>query len=310
MGTADFGLIGHAEVLNAVRSFRGHALLLVGPARVGKRMLARVMAALFNCTASDAPCGRCVSCTALLREAHPDVMEIEPKAVTSTGKAARRKLIPVSVVTERRDEGREYERHVVEWLEVAPTFERRVVIVDGAEHLGDEAANAMLKVVEEPPHGAMFVFLAEEVRAVLPTIVSRTARFDVPPASDAEMNAAMARLGTTDAELLGFANGRPGVLIERARARGALEDARSLVDAVPQGMMAALVAAETLEKRFDADLHAEALRFVLASHEASVRVAADEALERLLAALEQYVSPSLAFQLFALELRAAFGSSI
>lgn len=306
MGADDFGLIGHEDVLNAVRSFRGHALLLVGPARVGKRPLARVIAATFNCASGDAPCGRCASCTALLREAHPDVLEVEPKTVTSTGKTARRKLIPVSVVTERRDEGREYERHVVEWLEVAPTYERRVVIVDGTEHLGDEAANAMLKVVEEPPHGAMFVFLAEETRAVLPTIASRAARFDVPPVSAATMVSALARLGESDAALLAFANGRPGLLIERERARAALMDARALVDALPQGMMAALVAAEMLEKRFDADVHPEALRFVLAPEGAAARTRADEALERLMTALEQYVSSSLAFQLFALELRAAF----
>lgn len=311
MSARAFGLIGHAQVLNAVRGFGGHALLLTGPARVGKRPLARVLAALVNCEQGRAagPCGACRSCLGVLHDAHPDVLELEPKTTTATGKTARRRLIPVSAITEKRDDGREYERHVLEWLETSPTYTRKVVIVDGAQFLNEESANALLKVVEEPPHNALFVFLAEEVAAVLPTIASRASRLRVGAVDDAHLAAALRTLGEDDAELLAFAAGRPGVIVERERARAALADARALVDALGEGMLSALEAAEGLEKRFDPAWHPEALRFVLRAEGAAARAAADAALERALGALEQYVSPSLTFQLLALDLRSALGAA-
>jgi len=311
---APFGLIGHEDVLRDLRGFRGHAVLLVGPARVGKRLLARTWAAMLNCSGPDrsglaAPCGVCPSCVAVLRETHPDLLEVEPKATTSTGKTARRRLIPVSVVTARRDDGREYERHVVEWLETSATHRRKVVVIDGAEFLGEESANALLKVVEEPPHRAVFVFLTEDAHAVLPTIASRAARMRVPPVSDALVRDVLQRLGETDADLLVFAAGRPGVIVERERARAALTDAREFVSALDTGMLSALEGAEALEKRFDPQWHPEALRFVLRDRGPDARSRADDALEAALAALERYVSPSLVFQVLALDLRAALRTS-
>ncbi len=282
-------------------------MLLVGPARVGKRPLARVITALVNCDRPGAPCGMCPSCVAVLREAHPDLLEVEPKTTTSTGKTARRRLIPVSVVTERRDDGREYERHVVEWLETRATYRRKVVVVDGAEFLNEESANALLKVVEEPPHRALFVFLTEDAGAVLPTIASRASRVLVPPVADVDVREALHRLGEADADLVSFAAGRPGVIVERVRAREVLAEARAFVDALDVGMLEALEAAEGLEKRFDPQWHPEALRFVLRGRSSGARAGADDALERALAALEQYVSPSLVFQVLALDLRAALG---
>jgi len=302
-----FGLIGHRHVLRAAGAFHGNALLLVGPARVGKRLAARVIAALHNCGTANAPCGSCPSCTASLRGSHPDVLEIEPRATTSTGKAARRRLIPVGAITEKRDDAHEYERHVIEWLETTPTYRRKTVIVDGAEFLNEESANALLKVVEEPPHRALFVFLAEEGAAVLPTIASRSARVNVPPVPDEELRAALARLGEHDEELLAFAAGRPGIVMEREQAREALADARTLLAALASGMLDALQAAEGLEKRFKPQWHPEALRFLLRAETPQARAAADAAIERALAALEQYVSPSLTFQLLALDLRDALG---
>ncbi|AFZ67264.1 ATP-binding protein [Deinococcus peraridilitoris] len=309
--SAPFGLIGHQEVVDTVRAFAGHALLLYGPARVGKRPTARLLAALMNCERGVAvgPCGACRSCQGVLHGAHPDLLEIEPRTTTATGKTARRRLIPVAAITEKRDDGREYEQHVIEWLETAPTYARKVVIVDGAEHLNEESANALLKVVEEPPHRALFVFLAEEVQAVLPTIASRAARLGVSAVSDEVLARALVTLGEEDPELLAFAAGRPGVIVERAKAREALHDARVLVEALSLGMLGALEAAEGLEKRFDPRWHPEALQFVLRGEEMHVRAAADRALQRTLAALEQYVSPSLAFQLLALELREALGAA-
>lgn len=302
----------HGPLLEQAGAFRGNALLLSGPARVGKLEVAWAVAALNNCTGPRGmygeACGHCPSCAALAAGAHPDILLIEPRTTTTTGKAARRKIIPIGAILEGRDKNRDYEVHVYEFLEVRPTHRRRVVIVNGAEFLGQEAANALLKLVEEPPHGALFLFLAEDVRSVLPTIVSRSARLSVVPASDQALQGALYRAGQqADAELIAFAAGRAGVLGDLEKVREALQDARELDNSLGTGLLSALEAAERLEKRFDPNWHPETLRFTWRERPPHQRARADTALDALQTALEAYASPSLSFQVFALHLRDAFG---
>ncbi|WP_291425661.1 DNA polymerase III subunit delta' [Deinococcus sp.] len=304
----------HAHLLEQSTAFGGNALLLTGPARVGKAGLAWAIAAAQNCTGLRGmygeACGQCPSCRALAAGAHPDLLLVEPRATTTTGKAARRKLIPVGAVLQGRDKAREYETHVYEFLEVRPTFRRRVVMVSGTEYLGPEAANALLKLIEEPPHHALFLFMAEDVRAVLPTIVSRSARLSVTPVSDQELARALMQSGqNADEELVAFAAGRAGVLADAEKVRAALADARLLQEALATGLLTTLETAEALEKRWDATWHPEALRFVWRTSVPHQRAQADTALDDLQQALEAYASPSLSFQVFGLRLREAFGEA-
>lgn len=304
----------HAPLIEQAEAFTGNALLLTGPARVGKLAAAWAIAAAQNCQGtrgmSGEACGICRSCLALAAGAHPDALLVEPRATTAAGKAARRRLIPIGAVLEGRDKGREYETHVFEFLEVRPTFARRVVIVNGAEYLVPEAANALLKLVEEPPHGALFLFLAEDRRSVLPTIASRSARMGVAPLADHTLESALVRAGhAADSELIAFAAGRAGVLSDLGGVRAALEDARELDNSLGVGLLSALEAAERLEKRFDAAWHPEALRFTWRGRPAHQRARSDSALDALLTALEAYASPSLSFQVFALALREALDLS-
>ncbi|UQN07542.1 DNA polymerase III [Deinococcus sp. QL22] len=309
--TAQAALL-HGPLLEQTGLFGGNALLLTGPARVGKLAVAWAVAAQFNCSGirgmSGEACGQCPSCRTLAAGTHPDVLTVEPRATTSTGKTARRKIIPIGAILDSRDDKNEYDIHVYEFLEVQPTFRRRVVIVSGAEYLGTTAGNALLKLVEEPPHGAMFVFLAEDARAVLPTIASRSARLSVSPAPDQAVAFALAKAGhDPDPELVAFAAGRAGVLADPDTVRSALADARELEEAIGTGLLTALEAAERLEKRFDPAWHPEALRFVWQPRPPAQRARADTALDALQAALEAYASPSLSFQVFVLGLRDAFG---
>ncbi|GGO36524.1 AAA family ATPase [Deinococcus humi] len=304
----------HASLIEQADAFTGNALLLTGPARVGKRAVAQAIAAAQNCQGARGmdgeACGVCRSCLALAAGGHPDLLLVEPRATTTTGKTARRKLIPIGAVLQGRDKGREYETHIYEFLEVRPTFNRRVVIVDGAEYLGPEAANALLKLVEEPPHRALFLFLAEDRRSVLPTIVSRSARLGVAPLADHTIESALIRTGqAADAELIAFAAGRAGVLADLDGVRTALEDARELDNSLGVSLLSALEAAERLEKRFDPAWHPEALRFTWRERPAHQRARADAALDTLQSALEAYASPSLSYQVFALNVRDAFGMS-
>ncbi|MFC4638723.1 DNA polymerase III [Deinococcus hohokamensis] len=302
----------HGPLLEQTGVFRGNALLLTGPARVGKLALAWAIAAQHNCAGTRGmygeACGQCPSCLALAAGAHPDVLLIEPRATTTTGKAARRRVIPIGAILESRDKGREYDVHVFEFLEVRPTWRRRVVMVQGAEFLGQEAANALLKLVEEPPHGALFVFLAEDLRAVLPTIVSRSARLNVAPVSDPALERALARQGeAADPALVEFAAGRAGVLAHAATVHAALTSAAEFTDALGEGLLSALEAAEQLEKHWDPAWHPETLRFAWRTLPPHQRARADAALLALQEALEAYASPSLSFQVLALRLREALG---
>lgn len=296
----------HVELLEQLATYAGNALLLTGPAKVGKLALAHAIAAAQNCTGPRGmygeACGRCPSCLALAAEAHPDLLLVEPRATTTTGKAARRKIIPVGAVLQSRDKAREFETHIFEFLEIRPTFARRIVIVNGAEYLGQEAANAMLKLIEEPPHHALFLFLAEDVRSVLPTIVSRSARVGVPPLATAKVAQALAQLPATDGQLLDFAAGRAGVLAEAAEVAQALAEAREFQSALGEGLLPALEAAQTLEKGWNG-WHAEALRFVWRDLPPAPRARADQALSELQEALEAYANPALSFQVLALRLR-------
>ena len=310
----------HAALLEVLAVRSGNAWLLTGPARVGKRALADVVAALHNCARPGSgstgagpqggPCGACASCQAAALGAHPDVLVLSPKTVTSTGKAARRRIIPIGAVLRARDRDKDYEVHVYEFLEVRPTYKRRVVIIDGAEYLNTETANALLKLIEEPPHGALFLLLAEDVRSVLPTLVSRSGRLGVPPAPESDLESLLAASGqAADPELLAFAAGRAGLIADPEAARAALDSARHLSAALSEGLWQSLEAAAALEKTFSAALHPEALRFVWRREAPAVRAAADLALEALQEALESYANPGLSFQVLALSLRSAFGAA-
>ncbi len=300
-------LIGHREVKDALAELRHPAVLLCGPARVGRRALAFWYAAFLNCAAPELerPCGRCPSCTSLNAGTHPDVRLIEPKLTTASGRTAQRPEIRVAQIAEHHDRGHEFEEHVLSFLETAAHLRHKVVIFDPAETLNEAAANALLKVIEEPPHGARFVFIAEDQAALLPTIVSRSVRLRVAPVAQAMLEHAWLTCDERPSELvLEFAAGRPGLLIEHAKTQAVLDEALAFVSGLRQGLLGALTAADRLAAHFS-PVFAEALTFVVRGEIPQVRGSVDRALQTALLALERYASPSLALAVLALEIRAA-----
>ena len=155
-----------AEFLrNAVESdSASHAYLFVGPSGAGKRSAALRLACALVC--EDGGCGVCAACMRVKRGAHPDVRTFEP-----TGAASY-------LVEQVRDE-------LVPDVWLAPAEARaKVYVIERADALGESAANAFLKTLEEPPPTVTFVLLAEDFEGVLPTIVSRcqVVRFvTIPP---------------------------------------------------------------------------------------------------------------------------------
>lgn len=129
-----------------------HAYLFLGPDTEGKSTAARLLAQALNCEAGQ-PCGSCSSCSLVATGSHPDVQVLTPQG---------RFL--------RLDQIRELCRRAGNTPLVGRT---KVYILLEAEKLLPEAANHLLKTLEEPPSDTVFILSAEHKQTLLPTIVSR-----------------------------------------------------------------------------------------------------------------------------------------
>ncbi|MBA2667070.1 MAG: hypothetical protein H0U69_08545, partial [Trueperaceae bacterium] len=171
--------VGQDDALTTLRDLEAsgvHALLFAGPHGVGRRLSARWYAALLNCELrTDDPCGRCASCRAYVPDetgsiAATDYREIVASATTRDGKPARRRRIVIDQLVAR--EGGDPEP-LGPWLWTPPRHRRRVGVVDGAETMTEQASNAFLKTLEEPPERAIVILVATGPDAVPPTVASR-----------------------------------------------------------------------------------------------------------------------------------------
>ncbi len=169
-------VVGHADsaavLREAVESGRVlHAWLFVGPPGVGKLHVARVFAAALNCP--NGGDGSCDICRRVLRGVHPDVHLIVPEGDNLLVEDVRAVREDASL---SRHEGR-----------VA------VFVLDEADRLTDAAANALLKMLEEPPDGVVFVLVARSGDALVGTIPSRARTLAFASLPVATMAAALAR---------------------------------------------------------------------------------------------------------------------
>jgi DNA polymerase-3 subunit delta' len=140
----------------------GHALLFVGPEGVGRRLAALALAASLNCP--EGGCGECAVCTKVLRGAHHDVHLIVPEG----------QFILISQI-----KGGGGARGLIGEAYRSPIEGRtKVFIVEDAERMNASAANAMLKVLEEPPADVVFIMMTARPDDLLETIVSRCRRLD------------------------------------------------------------------------------------------------------------------------------------
>jgi DNA polymerase-3 subunit gamma/tau len=153
---------------NALESGRiHHAYLFSGPRGCGKTSSARIMARSLNCEKgpTPSPCGKCQSCTDLVANGPGSIDVIELDAATH------------GLVDDARD--------LRDKAFFAPVSSRyKIYIIDEAHQLGPGAANALLKVVEEPPLHVLFIFATTEPEKLIATIRSRTHHYPfrlVPP---------------------------------------------------------------------------------------------------------------------------------
>ena len=184
-----------------------HALLVSGPPGVGKRLLADALAARLLCARArrDEPaCGECEACRLRRAGNHPDLFALEPEAAREDGAAGERRKASTQIVIDNL-------RAVQAALEVtAHQGGRRVVIVDPAEAMNPFTANALLKLLEEPPRDAHLILVSADPRRLLPTLVSRCQQLVVANPAQAQASAWLAQQGVVDAEgLLALLAGSP-----------------------------------------------------------------------------------------------------
>jgi DNA polymerase-3 subunit delta' len=194
-------VIGQDKAVNSLKrslseGTLSHAYLFIGPEHVGKMTLAVTLAQALNCTSDDRPCGECSACRRIASGKHPDIHIVRRDDVSESEESAQRKNIII-------DQIRELE-HSVNLKPYEGGW--RIVIIDGAEFMNDEAANALLKTLEEPPDSTIFVLLATDEAALLPTIHSRCRKVEFSPLSIPTVRQALIeRWGTPPerADLLG-----------------------------------------------------------------------------------------------------------
>jgi DNA polymerase-3 subunit delta' len=233
-----FATVGQPAATAVVRAMLAthvpHAVLLVGPASVGKEPLAMDIAAALLCTGAtgtDRPCRACRGCRMVEHGNHPDLHRLEPEGAGAQIRIGDRlHPEPGSV------------RGLAVELSLLPVEGgARVAIVRDAQRMNDDAQSALLKTLEEPPAGTTLILCADDEERLLPTVRSRCARIRLGPVGVREIERLLAERELADpptaARLARLAAGRAGLAVSYAMApeaeaiRG--EIGRILLDLVP-----------------------------------------------------------------------------
>jgi DNA polymerase-3 subunit delta' len=238
------------------------SLLFQGPRGVGKQRLALWLAQLLLCERENAPCGECSACKYARDLTHPDLHWVFPRPRLKDSDPDLQQVRDdyAEAIAERAADHGLYAapsgsegvyvattRYLVQRAAIAPAFaKRKVFIVGDAERMvpqegADMAANAFLKLLEEPPADTTLILTSSEPGGLLPTIRSRVVSVRVPLVADTAVRAfvenpvvkaALDKEHKASAnERVRIAGGAPGRLLSGADDSRAIINARKIMDA-------------------------------------------------------------------------------
>ncbi len=195
---------------NAIRENRlAHAYLFTGQRGCGKTTVARILAKAINCpnaaTNNYEPCNTCDVCKAITNGSSMDVAEID--GASNNG------------VDDVRDL-----RENVKYPPLQGNY--RVIIIDEVHMLTAAAFNALLKTLEEPPRHLVFILATTEAQKLLPTILSRTQRYDFRRMQIDEIVTRLRHIAESD----GITTDDDSLLLIAKKADGSMRDAQSVFD--------------------------------------------------------------------------------
>jgi len=152
-------ILGHEKPLNIINAYMESSrfsggYIFSGPEGIGKKTVAKIISQKLNCTAqSDRPCGNCSSCLKMEKLQHPDLHIIESES----------SQIKIEDIRSLQKEAnfRPYEGAM------------KVFIIDDAHRFNPEAANSLLKVLEEPPKDSLIILITHKPQNIFKTILSR-----------------------------------------------------------------------------------------------------------------------------------------
>lgn len=186
-----------------------HAYLFSGPRGSGKTTIARLMAKALNCESPKGfePCNNCSSCNEINEARSIDLIEVD--AASNRG---------IDEIRELR-----------EGIKFAPVKSKyKVFIIDEAHQLSKDAANALLKTLEEPPAHAIFILATTEIHKMIATIISRCQRFDFRKLRVEELIGQMESIAKKEGSLLD----KSAFELIALNAGGSSRDALALLDQV------------------------------------------------------------------------------
>ena len=183
-------MAGYADIVghdNLIEHFRravcegkvSHSYIISGEEHAGKRMIAESFARALVCTdpvskQTGDGCGRCISCLQAASYNHPDILYVTHEKTVISVEDIRQQIIATA-----------------DLLPYAGDY--KVYIVDEAERMNEQAQNALLKTIEEPPSYVVILLLTSQIGRLLPTIRSRCVEMPVRPVSEAKIREHLVR---------------------------------------------------------------------------------------------------------------------
>jgi DNA polymerase III subunit delta' len=191
-----------------------HALLLRGRAGTGKHAFALDLAQTLLCGQKvEQACGTCPSCVWFAEGGHPDFRLISPEDADESEDAPKKKATKKSQISVAQI------RQLIDYLSLSShqADSHRVILISPAETLNLASANALLKMLEEPPANTLFLLVTSQPQRLLPTILSRCQAIDMPLPNKLDALSWLKTVHVSNAEAaLEYAGGAPLLALQIA----------------------------------------------------------------------------------------------